>query len=124
MERPEIEPRNGVIVAWVAEVQEAQELFVDEKEPKEAMIFTRTAVQGPSKIRWIAQSRKDVPGSSDEQNDEGSADGMEFLPRPPAEELLRKVKVNQGRPYGKYYGYQTLQKKPETETDSKHAAPD
>ena len=80
MEEPEPQPRDRVVVARVAQIQEAQQLLVDEKEPQETVIFSLAAVHGEREVRRIAQGRQHVPGNRDQQNHQHPAEGMQPLP--------------------------------------------
>ena len=82
MKQPEVEARNGVVVARIAQVQESQQLFVDEEEPEKAVILARNAVQREVEIRRITQRRQNMPGHRDEQNDQRSRERMQALPGP------------------------------------------
>src|SRR5579859_1193186 len=44
MQQPEGQARHGVVVARIAQVQEAKDMFVDEVKPKEAMILAGAAM--------------------------------------------------------------------------------
>ena len=46
MEEPEIEARDGVVIARVAQIQKPQKLLVDEEEPEEAVILARARCAG------------------------------------------------------------------------------
>ena len=55
MKQPEQMARDGVVIARVAHIQKAQQLFIEEIEPEEAVVFARRAAHGKDKIRRIAQ---------------------------------------------------------------------
>jgi hypothetical protein len=54
MEQPKIEPRHGVVVAGIAQIQKSQKLLVNEKEPKKSMVLAGTAVQSESEVRRVS----------------------------------------------------------------------
>ncbi len=88
MEQPEPESRNCIVVAWIAQVQEAKHLFVNEIKPEEAVVLTGPAMEGEGKVGRITERRQNVPGCGDQDNDEESADGPEPLPGSKREELF------------------------------------
>ena len=67
MEQPEVEPRNGIVIARIAQIQEAQQVLVDEIEPEEAVIFARNAAHRKIEIRRIAERRQHVPRRGNQQ---------------------------------------------------------
>ena len=56
VKQPEVEARDRVVVARIAQVQKTQQLLVDEEEPKKPVILSRPAVQGEGEVRRIAQA--------------------------------------------------------------------
>ncbi len=66
MEQPEIEARDGIVIARVAKIQKAQKLLIDEEKPEKAVILAGTAVEREDEIRRIAQRGQDVPGRGDQ----------------------------------------------------------
>ena len=80
VKQPEPDPRHGVVVARIAQIQEAQQLLVDEEEPEETVILARPAVHGEREVRRIAQRGQHMPGHRDQQNDRQPAEGMQPLP--------------------------------------------
>lgn len=69
MEKPKIEARNGVVVAWVAQVQKSQELLIDKEKPKKSVVLPGAAVKSEIKVRWIAKCGENMPGRGDQQDD-------------------------------------------------------
>jgi hypothetical protein len=61
VQKPESKARNGVVVARVAEIQKAQDVFIDEVEPEKSVILAGTAVHGEVEKRRHAAHGKDVP---------------------------------------------------------------
>jgi hypothetical protein len=82
MEQPKIKSRNRIIVTRIAEVQKAEQLFVDEEKPEKAVVLSRAAVQPKIKVGRVAQRGENVPGRRDQQSNQRSAEWMKSLPRP------------------------------------------
>jgi hypothetical protein len=80
MEEPEVEARDGVVVARITKIQEAQHLLVDEIEPQKAVVFAGNATPGEVENRRVAQSRQHVPGRRDGQRDDEAAPHVQPLP--------------------------------------------
>ena len=57
VQRPEQQARHGVVVARIAQVEEAQQVFVEEVEPEESAILAR------ARRAWKTQSTADCAGS-------------------------------------------------------------
>jgi len=96
MEKPEKRARDGVVVARVAKIEKAEELFVDEVEPEEAVILAGAAVEGEGEVGRIAESGKDVPGRGDEYDDEGSGEEVEALPDFAGKKLAGEGEIDDG----------------------------
>ena len=62
MEQPEVEARNGGVVPGIAQVEKAQQLFVNEIEPEETVIFPAAAMHVKSEGWWISDRRHYMPG--------------------------------------------------------------
>ena len=69
VKQPEPEPRDGVVIARVPQVQKTQYLLVYEVEPQEAVIVSRTTAQREVEIWWVLQRCEDVPGRGNQQDD-------------------------------------------------------
>src|SRR6267378_6510053 len=81
MESPEQQTRDGIVVAWVSHVQEAENMLVQEVEPGEAVILAGNATPREFKSGGIANRRQRVPGSCDCKRDACRAQRPEAMPR-------------------------------------------
>jgi hypothetical protein len=54
MEKPEVETRYGIVIPWVAQIQESQQLFIDKEKPKKSVVLSRAAVKSEAEVRRIA----------------------------------------------------------------------
>src|ERR1700683_1617653 len=115
VEGPEPEARDGVVVARVAQVEEAQQLLVEEEEPPEAVILAGDALHGEAEVRRIAQRGEDMPGCGDEQENEDAAEGAQPLPRARGEELAGEEEIEERRAGGKDDADQALEQESESE---------
>ncbi len=70
MEQPEPEPGDRIVIARIAQIEEAKDLLVDEKEPEKAVVFARTAVKRDREIGWITKRGQNVPGRCNEECNE------------------------------------------------------
>ena len=79
-EPPEEPERNGVVVAWDAEVEVAQKMLVDEVEPEPAVdvalgrqwyeeVAVREGESAGMALRRVRQRDQDVPGCGDGEED-------------------------------------------------------
>ena len=96
MKQPEEAARDGVVVARVAEIEEAEKLFIDEVEPEEAVILPGSTVETEGEVRRIAEGGEDVPGRGDEKNDKRSGERVEAFPDCAREELVREEEIGKG----------------------------
>src|SRR5207245_9704468 len=74
-------PRTGdrIVIARVAQVQEAEHLLVDEIKPKEAMVVTWSAVKRQGEIRRMSQRGEDMPRRGNRQDDKQAAHWADTL---------------------------------------------
>src|SRR5579864_650865 len=108
MEEPEIQTRDGVVVTRIAQVEEAQNLLVHHEEPEEAVVLPRTAMQCRGEIRRIAHGGEYVPGSGDQENNDGPANWAQALPHLAGEKLFCREQVDGSGGQGKNHGDETL----------------
>jgi hypothetical protein len=87
MEEPEVNPRHRVVVARVAQIQEAQQVLIDEVEPEKPVVLARSAAHGENEIGRITKSGQHVPRSGNEQNDQHAGERPQPLPRSTSEKL-------------------------------------
>src|SRR5215471_5836679 len=80
MKSPEQKTWHGIVVPWIATVQEAQDLLVDEVEPEEPVIRARLAVHREVKNRRVADGCEYVPGQRDCQEQDDSRRRPEAVP--------------------------------------------
>ena len=80
VQQPEVKARHGIVVSRIAQIQKAEQLLIDEEEPKKSMILPWPAVKREGEVGWIAQRGQNVPGRGDEQDDQQSAEGMQPPP--------------------------------------------
>ena len=66
MEQPEVQARDRIVVARIAQIQKPQHLLVDEVEPEESVIAD-SLCDGEIEVRRIAQRRRRVPRRRDGQ---------------------------------------------------------
>ena len=123
MEKPEIQAWDRIIVVRITQVQEAQQLFIDEEKPEEAMILARSAVQGKDEIRRVAHSCEHMPWCRNRQDDCRPTEGTETFPSGSAEESARGIEVNQTRGYWKQHTDQALQQKPQSQAEGQQECP-
>src|SRR5207302_7695581 len=57
VEQPEPNPGDGIVIAWITQIEKAKNLLVDEVKPEESVVFPRTAVKPKIEIRWITARR-------------------------------------------------------------------
>jgi hypothetical protein len=74
VKQPEVKTRNRVVISRIAQIQKAKQLLIDEEKPQKTMILPGPAMKCKGKVRWITQGRENVPGGSDEQNNQQSAE--------------------------------------------------
>ena len=67
VQQPEPESRDGVVVARIAQVQEAEEVLIEKVEPEKAVILAGAAVHGPVEVRRVAKGRENVPRRGDKK---------------------------------------------------------
>src|SRR5580693_1243711 len=94
MEQPEIEPRNGVVVARITKVQKAEKLLIDEEKPEKSMKLPWAAMQTEIEIRRILKGGENVPRRCNQESNDHSAEGMQALPRPSGKQLLRQKQID------------------------------
>src|SRR5712691_10918344 len=116
MEEPEPQPRDRIVIARIAQVEESQNLLVDEIKPEKAVVFARSAVQRKRKIGWISKRGQNVPGCCDEKCDEKTANGTQPLPGSSGKKLLGHEKIEQSGSHRENRANQTFQQDPSTYT--------
>ena len=94
MKKPEVEARYRIVIPRVAQIQEAQKLFIDEEKPKKSPILARAAVKSEVEVRRIAQCRQYVPGRGNQEYDECSTEGTYPSPGCSRKELPRQKHVD------------------------------
>src|SRR5208282_1090337 len=124
VQQPEIQARDRIVIARIAQVEEAEKLLIDEEEPQESMVLAGTAVQRKSEVRRIPESGQNVPGSRNQNHDEDSAHGMETLPGSRGDELMRKAKVDEAGGQWKNDSNQTLQQETGSQACRKEECPE
>src|SRR5579863_9271729 len=87
MEKPKPYTRHGVVIAWVSQVEEAEQPLIDEVEPEKAMKVAGHALQRPGEIRRIADSRKHMPGDGYHEHEGCSGNWTELFPGGPRQQL-------------------------------------
>src|SRR6267142_446522 len=75
VKEPKPQPRHGIVITGIAQIEEAENLLVDEIEPQEAVVLPWAAMQRKRKVRGISNGSQDVPRRGNRQRDEESADG-------------------------------------------------
>ena len=123
IEHPEKHRRNRIVIARVAQIQEPQQLFVDEEEPEEPVIFAGHAPHRELPNRRIADCGQNVPGCGDQQDNNRPAKRSKTFPRLQREELPRQSQIDQDRPDRKNHTDQALQKQTGGQTRRKHSRP-
>src|ERR1700722_12942238 len=109
MQGPEVETGNGVVVARIAKIQEAEKLFVDKEEPEEAVVLAGPAVKGEGEIGRIAKGGQNMPGSRDQQRDQSSAQRMQSPPSAGRKQLVCEGQVNERGGHRKHNRDQALE---------------
>src|SRR6266478_7199555 len=112
MEEPEPQPRDRIVIARIAQIEESQDLLVDKIKPEKAVVFARTGVQRKRKIRRIAKRGQNVPRCRNKECNENTADGSQPLPGSSDKELLGHEKIEQSGRHGENRANQTFQQDP------------
>src|SRR5260370_29776123 len=123
MEQPEPQPRDRIVIARIAQIEESQDLLVDEIEPEKAVVFTRTAVQRKRKIGRIPKRSQNVPRRCNKERDEKTADGTQPLPGSRGKQLLGHEKIEQSVTHRENHTNQTLQQDPRPYTGGENECP-
>ena len=118
MKGPEIEARHGVVVAWITQVQKAQQVLVDEIEPEKAAVGAGFAVHREVEVGRIPQCGEDMPGSGDRQQQRHPGQGGQPAPVP-----LGKEHVQQAGGDGKQRGDQSLEQQSDPDAGPHQISP-
>src|SRR6266851_664262 len=108
VKKPEPQPGDRIVIAWITQIEKAKDLFVDEIEPKKSVVFTRAAVKRKREIRRISKCGQNVPRRGNQKSDEESADRLQPLPGAMRQELLGQKKINRCCGNREDYANQTL----------------
>src|SRR5437588_9464793 len=124
VEQPETNPGNGIVIAWITQIEKAKNLLVDEVKPEESVVFPRTAVKPKIEIRWITARRQNVPRRRKKNRNEKTADRPQPLPGSRDKQLLGQKKVEQSDGDWENGANQTLQQNPNSQAGGENEGPE
>src|SRR5579859_6127992 len=110
MKEPEIKAWNRVVVARITQIQKAQHLFIDKKEPQKSMVLAGAAMQAEVEIGRVSQRGKNVPGRGNQKGNHCAADWMEPFPRFRGEQLPGQKQIDHASRQRKEHSNQALDK--------------
>src|ERR1700674_2336460 len=123
MEQPEPEPRDRIVIARIAQIEESQDLLVDEIKPEKAVVFARTAVQRKREIGRITKCGQNVPRCSNKECNEKTTDRPQPLPGSSDKKLLGHEKVESAGSHRENRADQTFQQDPRPYTGGENERP-
>src|SRR6267143_900938 len=124
MEEPEPQPRDGIVIAMVPQIEEAKDLLGDEIEPEKAVVFPRAAVKRGREIWRITKGGQNVPGRRNSECAEKAADGTQPLPSSSDKKLLGQEKVENPGSNRENRADQTFQQNTGPYAGSEHECPE
>lgn len=80
MKQPELEARHGIVIAGVTHVQKAKDVFIEEVEPEEAVVFARDATQSEVEVGRIGEGGGEVPRDGNREEDQEALEDAEAAP--------------------------------------------
>src|ERR1700682_4517945 len=124
MQQPKRRAWNGIVVARVSQIQEAQDVFVNEIEPEKTVVLAGAAVHREIEVWRHTKSGQNVPRRGNRQNDERRGENMQPFPNFSRQELPRDAQIDDYAAPRRAHGVQSFALQADAEAGGEQQSPE